>query len=105
MNLKKITAFVRCDQLEKVVKALQEGGVRGMSISKVKGYGEYADYSAADWMTERERIEILCSQENSGAIADIIMEAAHVGVDGDGIIAITPVDRLYRIRTKAEWVG
>jgi nitrogen regulatory protein PII len=30
------------------------------------------------------------------------MEAAHSGLAGDGIIAIIPVERIYRIRTKTE---
>ncbi|MFC1603157.1 P-II family nitrogen regulator, partial [Pseudomonadota bacterium] len=83
MRHQKVTAFIRSDQLEKVEKKLLESGVKGMSISTVKGYGEYADYYARDLMIEHERIEILCSEEKAEAIAATIMEAAYTGMEGD----------------------
>ena len=30
------------------------------------------------------------------------MEVAHTGMEGDGIVAVIPVEKLYRIRTKSE---
>jgi nitrogen regulatory protein PII len=30
------------------------------------------------------------------------MDAAHTGLAGDGIVVIIPVERMYRIRAKAE---
>jgi nitrogen regulatory protein P-II 1 len=30
------------------------------------------------------------------------VDAAHGGVEGDGIIAVLPVEKLYRIRTRSE---
>ena len=35
-------------------------------------------------------------------IVKTIMEASHVGLEGDGIIAVLPVEKLYRIRTRSE---
>ena len=101
MRHQKVTAFIRSDQLEKVEKVLLESGVKGMSISTVKGYGEYADYYAHDLMIEHERIEIFCSEEKAESIAETIMEAAYTGMEGDGIVAILPVEKLYRVRTKS----
>jgi nitrogen regulatory protein P-II 1 len=101
MRHQKVTAFIRNDQLEKVEKALLESGVKGMSITTVKGYGEYADYYARDLMIKHERIEIFCSEEQAEVIAKTIIETAFTGMEGDGIVAILPVEKLYRIRTKS----
>ncbi len=102
MNFKKVTAIFRCDSCEKVENSLQEIGVHGFSISKVKGYGEYTDLYSNDWLVTHARIEIFTEESKVEEIAETIMEAAHVGVEGDGIIAVLPVEKLYRIRTRSE---
>jgi nitrogen regulatory protein P-II 1 len=101
MNFKKITAFIRSDQLKKVEAALQKSGIKGMSVSKTRGFGEYVDFYMSDGMTEHTRLEIFITSTRAEAVAEIIIEAAHVGIEGDGIVAIAPVDNVYRIRTKS----
>ena len=102
MNFRKVTAIFRCDSCEKVEQRLQEIGVHGFSISKVKGYGEYADLYSNDWLVTHARIEIFTEESKVEEIAETIIEAAHIGVEGDGIIAVLPVEKLYRIRTRSE---
>lgn len=102
MKYRKVTAIIRCDALEKVERKLQETEVQGISVTRVKGYGEYADFYAHDWMVTYARIEIFTMVEKTDAIVRTILEAAHVGLSGDGIVAVLPVEQLYRIRTKSE---
>ena len=102
MSFKRITAIIRPDLLDKVEKALKHLGVPGVSISQVKGYGEYADFYAKDWMVTHARIEVFIDTERAEPVAQAIMEAAHTGVEGDGIVAIAPVDRIFHIRTQQE---
>ena len=102
MEYAKITAIIRTSKLEKVEKRLQEIGVKGVSISHVKGYGEYANFFSRDWMVTHIRIEIFSSVSRVEEIAQAIMETAHSGLAGDGIIVSIPVERIYRIRTKTE---
>ena len=102
MNYRKVSAIIRRDVLEKVEHKLQSIGVRGISVTKVKGYGEYADFYSSDWLVSHARIEIFTSESQAEPIAQAIMQSAHVGVEGDGIVAILPVEKLYRIRTQSE---
>jgi len=102
MNYRKVTAIIRRDVLEKVECILQAMGVQGISVTKVKGYGEYADFYSSDWMVSHARIEIFTDKAQAEPIAQAIMNSAHVGVEGDGIVAILPVEKLYRIRTRSE---
>jgi nitrogen regulatory protein P-II 1 len=102
MNFRKVTAIFRSDSCEKVERRLQEIGVHGFSVTKVKGYGEYADLYSNDWLVTHARIEIFTEQSKVEEIVETIMEAAHFGLDGDGIIAVLPVEKLYRIRTRSE---
>ncbi len=105
MNYRKVTAIFRIELLEKVEHKLQDLGVKGLSVSKVKGYGEYADFYAKDWLTNHARIELFTEADDAEAIAKAIMDAASLDMEGDGIVAILPVEKLYRIRTKTEVSG
>ncbi len=105
MNYRKVTAIIRRDVLEKVEHVLQAMGVQGISVTKVKGYGEYADFYSSDWMVSHARIEIFTDETQADPIAQAIMNSAHIGAEGDGIVAILPVEKLYRIRTRAEVIA
>ena len=102
MNYRKVTAIFRFELLDKVEKKLQELGVKGLSVTKVKGYGEYADFYAKDWLTAHARIELFLKEADAEITAKAIMDAASLDMEGDGIVAILPVEKLYRIRTKTE---
>jgi nitrogen regulatory protein P-II 1 len=102
MQLKKIIAIIRSSRLEEVERRLQALGVNGLSVSCVKGYGEYKNFFCRDLMITHARIEIFSYSSSVEEIVQAIMEAGHSGSPGDGIIAILPVERIYRIRTKSE---
>jgi nitrogen regulatory protein P-II 1 len=97
----KVTAIIRCEVLEKVEFRLQEINVHGYSVMQVKGCGEYTDFFTHDCMTKHARVEIFTFADRAEAIALAIMDAAHSGVAGDGIVAVLPVKQVYRIRTRA----
>jgi nitrogen regulatory protein P-II 1 len=100
--LRKIVAIIRNESLEKVEGRLVDMRVKGISVTRVKGYGEYANFFNPDWMVTHSRLEIFAERARVEEIAAAIMEAAHTGMEGDGIVAIIPVEKLYRIRTKSE---
>ncbi len=102
MHYRKVTAIFRFELLGKVERKLQELGIKGLSVSKVKGYGEYADFYAKDWLTSHARIELFLEEKDAEVMAQAIMSAASLDMKGDGIVAILPVEKLYRIRTKQE---
>lgn len=102
MEYSKITSIIRTLKLEVVARRLQEIGVKGISISRVKGYGEYKNYFRRDFLVSHVRIDIYSSVSKVEEIVQVIIEAAHSGLAGDGIVAIIPVERIYRIRTKTE---
>lgn len=103
MKFRKVTAIIQQDALEKVEQALQGIGVRGISVTKVKGYGEYANFYSRDWMVSvsHVRIEIFTEKARVNAIVNAILEAAHMGLPGDGIVVVVPVEQIFRVRTKS----
>ncbi len=102
MELRKIIAIIRSRLLEDVEEELRKIGVRGLTVTRVKGYGEDKSIWAQDWLGTHARIEIFAGKNKADAIAAVIMQVAHTGGPGDGIICILPVEKIYRIRTKSE---
>jgi nitrogen regulatory protein P-II 1 len=101
MEFRKVIAIIRPDRLENVEQALQALAIPGISVSKVRGYGEYMDYYERDWMSGHVRIEIFTPKAQASAIADAIMDASHTGLPGDGIVAILPVDSMRHIQSRS----
>jgi nitrogen regulatory protein P-II 1 len=102
MELKKITAIIRSRLLEDVEERLKKIGVKGLTVTRVKGYGESKSIWADDWLGTHARIEIFAKKTKADQITSAIMEVAHTGGPGDGIICILPVEKILRIRTKSE---
>lgn len=97
----KVTAIIRSECLRQVERALQERQTSGVSISRVKGYGEYADFFSGDWMSTHVRMEVITGAAHADAVAQAILGAACTGTTGDGLVAIVPIERVWRVRTKA----
>ena len=100
MELRKVTAIIRPERLEAVEECLKELVVPGVSVTKVKGYGEFINYFSPDWLSQHIRVEVFIGVEKADEIAVAIMDAAHTGLEGDGIVAVLPVESVYHIRTK-----
>lgn len=100
MSFVKIVAIIRPDVLEKVESSLKQANVPGVSMTPVEGYGEYANFFRHDLMAQHIKVEIFIGKAHATEIAEKIMNAAHTGIDGDGIVAVIPVDSVYHIRTK-----
>jgi len=110
--MKKIEAIIRTSKFEEVKDALSEIRIRFLSYSEVKGIGlEKAQGKMyrgtaydADYI-QRTKIEIIVSAEQIETTMNCIMKAAYTGEVGDGKVFIIPIEKLHRIRNKAEDVA
>ena len=102
MELSAVIAIIRRDALEKVEEGVRELGVTGITVSKVKGYGEYHNFFTADWMSESVRIEIFTRKDKVDAITATILKSAHTGSPGDGIVVVYPIEKFLNIRLRSE---
>lgn len=100
MEFRKITAIIDQLKLESVEQALIRLKVPGATVSKVKGYGEHASFFAPDWLVNHVKLEIYIGKHRATEIAETIMEVAHSGAEGDGIVAVSPVEMVYHIRQR-----
>ena len=81
MEFRKVTAIIRPGTLENVETALQAMNVPGVSVTKVKGYGEYVDFYSPDWMCTHLRVKVFIGEHRANEVAEVIMGAAHTGME------------------------
>jgi nitrogen regulatory protein P-II 1 len=104
--LKKIEAIIRPFKLEEVKEALVEEGVRGLTISEVRGYGRQKGhtetYRGSEYRIEfipKIKIEVVVEDSKLDKVVDAILKSAKTGQVGDGKIFIYDIDEVIRIRT------
>ena len=102
MDLSVVIAVIRSNVLENVEQRLREIDVKGISVSKVKGYGEYHNFFAQDGMVENVKLEIFTRADKVEAIAAAIIQTAHTGSPGDGIVVVSPIAKFFNIRLRSE---
>ena len=102
MALRYVIAVVRRDILDAVEQRLIGIGVGGLTVVKVKGLGKHANFFSRDWLNEEVKIEIVTDERRVEEIAHAIMDVAHSGDPGDGIVTVLPVSKFYHIRTRSE---
>lgn len=100
MNFRKVSAIIRPERLETVEESLKALSVPGVSVSRVKGFGEQANFFRADWLCQHVLVEVFIGADKADKVAEAIMDAAHTGYEGDGIVSVLPVESVYHIRTK-----
>ncbi|MBI2316972.1 MAG: P-II family nitrogen regulator [Betaproteobacteria bacterium] len=99
MESRLIIANIRSDRMEEVEKALERMGVERVNVSMVKGFGEYHNYFASNWLGNEVRLEVFTKKDHVEAITSAIIAAARTGAPGDGVVAILPIEELYLVRT------
>ena len=104
--LKKIEAIIKPFKLDEVKDALNELGIKGMTITEVKGFGRQKGhtevYRGAEYVIDflpKVKIEIVVDQDLAGKVIEAIQKSAKTGKIGDGKIFVFPVDEVIRIRT------
>ena len=104
--MKKIEAIIRPFKLEEVKDALTEEGVKGLTITEVRGYGRQKGhtetYRGSEYRIEfvpKIKIEIVIDADKADKIIDVILKTAATGQVGDGKIFVSDIEDVVRIRT------
>jgi nitrogen regulatory protein P-II 2 len=104
--MKLIIAIIKPFKLGEVRSALTGAGVKGMTVTEVKGYGRQKGhteiYRGAEYSVNflpKLRIEIAVETDEVSKIVDALTQAAKTGQIGDGKIFVSSLDHAVRIRT------
>jgi len=89
-----------------VKQALTEVGIKGMSVSEVRGFGRQKGhtelYRGSEYQVDflpKVKLELVVPDGDVEAVVDAISRTARTGKIGDGKLFVLPVERALRIRT------
>ena len=104
--MKKIEAFIKPFKLDDVKSALMEIGIKGLTVSEVKGFGRQKGhtelYRGAEYVVDflpKVKVEVVVKDDDVERCIEAIVKAAKTGKIGDGKIFVTSVEQVVRIRT------
>ncbi len=104
MNL--VTAIINPFKLDDVRDAIGEIGIKGMTVTEVKGFGRQKGhtelYRGAEYVVDfvpKIKIEVAVASDVLDDVVEAIVNAARSNKIGDGKIFVTDLERVTRIRT------
>lgn len=104
--MKKIEAIIKPFKLDEVKEALNEVGLKGITVVEAKGFGRQKGhtelYRGAEYVVDflpKVKIEVVIEDALLERAVEAIQQAAHTGRIGDGKIFITNIEDAIRIRT------
>lgn len=105
--MKKVEAIIRPFKIDDVREALSEVGVRGITLTEVKGYGRQKGhtevYRGSEYQIDflpKLKLEIVVADHLVENVIDTIVKTARTGQVGDGKIFVYDVTEAVRIRTE-----
>ena len=104
--MKLVTAIIKPFKLQEVREELVDAGIKGLTVTEVKGYGRQKGhtelYRGAEYAVDflpKIKIELVIDDNLVDESVEAIKSKAHTGRIGDGKIFVTSVDEVIRIRT------
>ena len=104
--MKKIEAIIKPFKLDEVKDGLAEIGIKGLTVSEIKGFGRQKGhtelYRGAEYEIDflpKIKVEVAVSDENFEQVLHVIQDKAKTGKIGDGKIFVYELNKVLRIRT------
>jgi nitrogen regulatory protein P-II 1 len=104
--MKKIEAIIKPFKLDELKEGLAALGIKGMTVSEVKGFGRQKGHSeiyrGAEYTVDfvpKVKVEIVVAAEMVDRVVEVILSHARTGNIGDGKVFVLPLEAAYRIRT------
>lgn len=106
LTMKKIEIIAKPFKLEEIKNSLTGLGVKGMTVTDVKGFGRQRGhkevYRGAEYEVQflsKVKIEVVVDDDMLEQALQAVQQAACTGQIGDGKIFVLPVENAIRIRT------
>jgi nitrogen regulatory protein PII len=104
--MKFIIAIIQPHRLDAVRDALAEIGVRGLTVSEVRGFGRQKGqtevYRGAEYVMQyvpKVKVEVAVDDEIADRAVEAIGSGARTGRIGDGKVFVLPLEGAMRVRT------
>ncbi|CAN8248105.1 unnamed protein product [Cochlearia groenlandica] len=103
----KVEAIIRPWRIQHVSSALLKIGIRGVTVSDVRGFGAQGGSTerhggsefSEDNFVAKVKMEIVVTKDQVESVINTIIDGARTGEIGDGKIFVLPVAEVVRVRT------
>ncbi|VAW02020.1 hypothetical protein MNBD_ALPHA06-1897 [hydrothermal vent metagenome] len=102
MTYNEITAIVDLLAIKRVRQSLRAINIPGITVFRVKGYGKHKNFFRRGLMQQHSCLSVIASEQQTDHIVQTILDAAHTGLEGDGIVSVKPLSRFYSIYDKKQ---
>jgi len=102
MTIKRITAIVPVQLLKPLEKHLRSCGVPGVTVERVKGYGEHPNYFRRDLMQSNARVVLYTNDSDVDDIVAAVTTCADEAGTQAGILAVESIERLVHLPSGAD---
>ncbi len=113
--MKLITAIIKPEKLDELIRVITDTGARGLTVTDVRGFGQqYGQLAAASRaygdmpheaggreaiLLPKIRLDVVVLDDDAEAMAAAIAKQIRTGAIGDGKIWVSPVENAIRVRT------
>ena len=104
--MKFVTAIIKPFKLDDVRESLSEIGVKGVTVTEVKGFGRQKGhtelYRGSEYVVDflpKVKLEVAIADDLLERTLEVVADAAATGKIGDGKIFVTDLEQVIRIRT------
>ena len=94
----KVVAIMNVTDYSVLHEPIQRLDVPGVTVSMVKGFGDYVNNFDPFGFSDNMKLEIYTTEEQAESIALALSALADGMTEGGGLIAIEPVTRLMNVR-------
>ena len=106
--MKEIKAFVKPFKVNDILNLLLQAGYPNTTVSLAEGTGKFKSdesilsthFSITD--SKVAKIEIVCNDKDVDQIVNIISTKGRTGTSGDGLIYVSDIQKVIRVRTGLE---
>jgi nitrogen regulatory protein P-II 1 len=103
--MKLITAILRPERLDELIRVLIDNRAHGLTVTEVRGFGRQLGQLAGRpvlpgvALLPKIRLDLLAPDDDAEALTEAIAKHSRTESIGDGKIWVTPVDSVLRVRT------
>ena len=112
MAMKLITAIIKPEKLDELIRALIDSRVHGLTVSEVRGFGRQFGEPALGAeidlglpgarkaaLLPKVRLDLVVLDDDADSLVETLAKQARSDTIGDGKIWVSTVDSVLRVRT------
>jgi nitrogen regulatory protein P-II 1 len=95
MAFKYVIAILQPEVIVALEAQLSRIGVGGITLTRVKGFGDYKNFFSRDWATDHTKAELFVDEARVAALLDLLRQVTNAAAPG--VVAVVPVDSFHHL--------